>query len=294
MSSLMRRLRTTGRAAWITVALVVATAGVTTSAVAAVGPATPGPPSSIAARPAASSGLIRPGARLFVTGGYRCAANFVLTDGVHRYLGTASHCFRQDNSEEASECKHASHHLPESVGIQLTDGGRTTGTVVYTSSTAMRRAGVTDENMCMDNDFALIVLSDRDMKRTDPSVPVFGGPTGIRPRSEALGRDEVVHSFQRGVLRTGIRCSADTFASHHVAGMHSIQGDSGSPVLDPAGRAVGIVAAANDSVTDISNLEYVLNYANTVGGFRGALRLVGGSAVRTSPVAPPTAQVQEC
>ena len=58
------------------------------------------------------------------------------------------------------------------------EGARRKGKIVYSSWIAMQRAGEANGEACAYNDFALIKLRQRDVKRVNPSIPVFGGPRG--------------------------------------------------------------------------------------------------------------------
>src|SRR3712207_8612355 len=44
---------------------------------------------------------------------------------------------------------------------------------------AMDRLGTTDANTCAYNDFALVQVDAADVGKVNPSIPFWGGPTGI-------------------------------------------------------------------------------------------------------------------
>ncbi len=44
----------------------------------------------------------------------------------------------------------------------------------------MQGRGETDADTCQYNDFALVKLAAADVAEVNPSVPKFGGPTGLR------------------------------------------------------------------------------------------------------------------
>ncbi len=264
--------RTPGRAAWfaLALALVAATLGGTASAVAA-------PPSG-------TPGVIAPGALISV-GGFDCTTNFVFTNGPTWFLGTASHCFwPDDNITDAGQCSHGAMALGTPVDIALTDGTTTTGRVAYISGRTMREHGVcevrSDQNTDLSdgNDFALVELEMDDVRRTDPTVPRFGGPMGVRTTTSPLGRNEPVYSYQGEFgAKAGYRNEADDSAFRYVH-LPSVIGNSGSGLLDAQGRAVGVICDVDTKdgyFTYVADMQRVLDYASTYGGL-GPIQIVPG------------------
>ena len=66
----------------------------------------------------------------------------------------------------------------------------------------MRALGTTDANTCAYNDFALVKVSAADKGKVNPSIPFWGGPTGIDTDGTAAG--DRVWSYGNSSLRAGI------------------------------------------------------------------------------------------
>ena len=79
-------------------------------------------------------------------------------------------------------------------------GAQHPGTLAYNSWLTMQSRGEKDESTCRYNDFALVRLDPADVPNVDPSVPGFGGPTGVGE----VGRLEPVFSFGSSQLRGDI------------------------------------------------------------------------------------------
>ena len=69
-------------------------------------------------------------------------------------------------------------------GATLATAGTTLGhgTLAYSSWRTMRSVGTTDNNTCAANDFALVRVDAADAGKVNPTVPFWGGPTGLRLR----------------------------------------------------------------------------------------------------------------
>ena len=240
-------------------------------AVLAIGAATGGAtaaPSPANKRPAfasAASATVFPGVQT-VTGAAQCTANFVFTDGTGAvYLGQSAHCASTSGPTETNGCLAGSLPLGTRVAV---DGASRPGVLVYSSWLAMQKAKEKDPDTCEYNDFALIRLDPADIGRTNPSVPVFGGPVGLDTDGTSVG--ERVVSYGNSSLRLGLSSTSpkrgvslgDAFGgwSHTVyTATPGISGDSGSGVMDGAGRAVGTLSTVavlpypgSNGVSDLS------------------------------------------
>ena len=197
---------------------------------------------------AADRATVTPGVQT-VTGGSQCTANFVFTDGTGAvYLGQSAHCAGTGGATETNGCIAGS--LP--VGTPVSVGGAARpGKLVYSSWLAMQAVKEKDGNTCEYNDFALVRLDPADVGRTNPSVPVFGGPVGLDTDGTSVG--EQVVSYGSSSLRLGLEDTSpkrgvslgDAFGgwSHTVyTATPGIPGDSGSGVLDASGRAIGTLS----------------------------------------------------
>ncbi len=72
--------------------------------------------------------------------------------------------------------------------------------MVYNSWLAMQQAGETDEETCAYNDLALVKLDPSDVGKINPSIPDFGGPTGVGQS----GPGKQVYTYGNSSLRAGI------------------------------------------------------------------------------------------
>src|SRR4051812_34891236 len=145
----------------------------------------------------ASSAAVHPGVMTF-TDGAQCTANFIFSDGSDVYIGQAAHCSGTGGSTETNGCDSAS--LPE--GTQVTvDGASQPGTMVYNSWVRMQARGETDPDTCQYNDLALVKLAPADAANVNPSVPFWGGPTGL---TDTVSGNAKVLSYGNSILRAGI------------------------------------------------------------------------------------------
>src|SRR5256714_14466825 len=124
----------------------------------------------------ASSATVHPGVQTFTDGG-QCTANFVYYDGSgNEYIGQAAHCSGTGGNTATDGCTSGS--LPTGTPVDVT-GASKPGTMVYNSWLTMQQLGETDANTCQYNDLALIKLDPADVSKVNPSIPFWGGPTGV-------------------------------------------------------------------------------------------------------------------
>ena len=213
------------------------------AAAAVIGPAAQADPAPFASADAPG---VRPGALLRVDGGF-CTLGFLLTgsDG-HRYMTTAGHCALPDPKGDTVFAPGAQ---PEAV----VDGQRI-GSVVYAVQNDRR-------------DIALVRLDAGVV--ADPAVLHFGGPTALYTEHSAepvtlrhVGNGVFVGALwnaafagigERDVRLVSARTAvaADTLSAYEVLAMGAASvGDSGSPVLDDQGRAVGVLINVARTGTD--------------------------------------------
>jgi hypothetical protein len=220
----------------------------------------------------AATGPIHPGVQTF-TGGAQCTANFIFEDAGSTYIGQAAHCSGTGAATDTNGCTAGS--LPLNTPVTVT-GASQPGTMVYNSWIAMQAAGETSPDTCAYNDLALVKLDSADVGKVDPSVPGFGGPTGVG--SAAMGG--TVYSYGNSSLRQGITLlSPKQGLVVEVAGggwtrtvytvTPGIPGDSGSGFLNATGQAIGVLSTVAVLPLPLSNgvgdLARELAYAGTHG-----------------------------
>jgi hypothetical protein len=217
------------------------------------------------------------------TDGAQCTANFVFSDASDVYLGQAAHCSGTGAATDTNGCDSGS--LP--LGTPVDIDGVATGTLVYNSWITMQANGETDPDACAYNDLALIKIDPADVAKVNPTVPKWGGPTGVGP-SVASGN---VYSYGNSSLRLGIsQLSPKTGTSVGTAGngwsttvytvTPGIPGDSGSGFLDAQGRAFGVLSTVAIAPLAASNgvgsLQLELSYLRSHTSFTG-VQLVNGT-----------------
>lgn len=166
--------------------------------------------------PAPAAGEIGPGR--FMSAPEGCTMNFVFTDGNRLFVGTAGHC---------------SHTVGERASAP---GIGEFGTIVY------RRLEGND-------DFALIRIDASKEANVDPTVPRWGGPSGVTvPADTLIGDPIALYGWGTGFsiiepTRSRAGLLAADGAQHYVAELPAVFGDSGGPIVHiPTGKALGIVS----------------------------------------------------
>ena len=194
----------------------------------------------------AKTATVHPGVQVF-TNGAQCTANFIFQEGTSVFLGQAAHCSGTGEATETDGCTSGS--LPLGTPVEVT-GASKPGTLVYSSWPAMQAAGETDPDTCAYNDFALIRIDPADVDKVNPSVPGFGGPTGV---GSPGGLGSTVYSYGNSSLRGGVTKlspkqgivvqSEGSGWSHIVVTLTpGIPGDSGSGFLNGSGAAFGVLS----------------------------------------------------
>jgi hypothetical protein len=222
----------------------------------------------------AATAAIHPGVQTF-TAGAQCTANFVFFSGTTVYIGQAAHCSGTGASTETNGC--TSHSLP--IGTPVDVGGVATGTLAYNSWINMQVTGESNPDVCAYNDLALIRLSPADAAKVNPSIPFWGGPTGL---GGATAAGDKLYSYGNSSLLPGpspispIRAislgDAGNGWSHTVYGVRpGIPGDSGSAFLNASGKANGVLStvaiaplAGSNGVGDIAHELAYLNSHTTL------------------------------
>jgi hypothetical protein len=242
----------------------------------------------------ADSAEIHPGVQMY-TEGAQCTANFVFSDAAGDvFVGYAAHCAGLGEATDTSGCGQDSVPLGTKVtfneGGSLVDEGTVvgSGTLAYSSWITMNQLGTTDANTCAYNDLALVKVDDADLGKVNPSIPFWGGPTGIDTDGTAAG--DRVWSYGNSSLRGGVTLlSPKTGISLGDAGGWShplytvtpgVPGDSGSAFVSADGKAVGTLSTLGLAPLPLSNnigdLGKELAFAQQHSGLAG-LTLVEGT-----------------
>ncbi len=242
----------------------------TAAAIAALAPAT------ASAWAPADEATVHPGVMTFTDGG-QCTSNFVYTDESGVYLGQAAHCSATGDATETNGCDSGS--LPVGTPVEI-DGASRPGTMVYNSWLTMQAKGERDPNRCDFNDLALVKVDPADVANVNPSVPGFGGPTGVG------GADvgETVYSYGNSSLRGGVTklsprqgkvvaTEGNGWSRTVYTASPGLPGDSGSGFLNGTGQAIGVLSTLQIFPTAGSNgigdLGRELNYMRANSAFSG-------------------------
>jgi hypothetical protein len=243
----------------------------------------------------AATAKIHPGTMMY-TKGAQCTANFVFTDRRGRvYVGYAAHCAGTGSASDTDGCSTPS--LPLGTAVRFAEDGNpgadgTTvgrGRLAYSSWLTMRRLHTRSANVCGYNDLALVRVAAGSVAKVSPSMPFWGGPTGID--SEGTSAGDRVYSYGNTSLRAGLTAlspklglSLGDDAGHWTRTVYTatpgIPGDSGSGFLDAHGRALGVLStitlAPLAGSNGVGDLYRELRFAQRHSGISG-LRLVRGT-----------------
>jgi hypothetical protein len=203
------------------------------------------PPVASAWAPAGQA-TVHPGVQVF-TEGAQCTANFVFEESADVYLGQAAHCSGTGVQTKTDGCMSGS--LPLGTPVQISGASRR-GTLVYNSWLTMQAKGEGDPDACAFNDLALIRIDPADVAAVNPSVPGFGGPTGI---GSVSGLGSTVYSYGNSELRGGVtklspkqgilvQNEGSGWSQDVLTATPGVPGDSGSGFLNETGAAIGVLS----------------------------------------------------
>jgi hypothetical protein len=220
-------------------------------------------PSASAWAPAATAS-IHPGVQTFTQGG-QCTSNFIFQSGSNVYIGQAAHCSGTGGNTATDGCTSGS--LPVGTKVDVT-GASKQGTMVYNSWLTMQGLHEGNPDTCAYNDLALIQLDPSDVANVNPSVPGFGGPTGVAEAPTSAGA--TVYTYGNSELRGGVtklspkqgvvvQQQGNGWSRDVYTATPGIPGDSGSGFLDSSGNAIGVLStvqiaplAGSNGVGDIA------------------------------------------
>lgn len=223
----------------------------------------------------ASQATIKPGVQTDTAGG-QCTANFVYTSGSDVFIGQAAHCAGTGEATDTDGCLAGS--LPVGTPVEI-DGADHPGTLAYSSWLTMQATGETDPDACAYNDMALVRIHPDDVDKVNPSIPHWGGPTGVD--QDGVAALDRVYSYGNSSLRfgitllspkTGVSLGTDPSGWTHpiYTVTPGIPGDSGSAVVGPNGEALGILSTLalaplvlSNNATDVG---MAVDYMHSHGG----------------------------
>ncbi|MDP1819490.1 MAG: hypothetical protein Q8K58_06290 [Acidimicrobiales bacterium] len=205
----------------------------------------------------------------------QCSTNFVFFQGAEVFIGQAAHCTGLGEVTDTNGCDAGS--LPLGTPIVI-EGASQPGTLAYSSWLAMQEADEKDPNACAFNDFALVRLHPDDRSRVNPTMPHWGGPTGVNwSGTRALS---AVYSYGSSPLRQGLTVlspkAGPSLGSTGGGWTHlvytltpGIPGDSGSGMLDATGKASGVLSTLGITPLPATNyftdMNLALGYADEHG-----------------------------
>ena len=231
----------------------------------------------------AASASIHPGVIVSIAR-VECAAGFVLAQRHQVYVAVPASCSGVSGGNPTDGCSEA--QVPLGFNKVQIDGARHYGTLVYSSFVRMESTDRGGPNMCANNSLSLVQLDRRDIPRTNPSIPVAGGPTGVSTAQPAMP-DQLL------VLLDGAPANAQATTTTAGGWAHGMYVDGevnnlsvGSPALDSDGKALGMVsyvpAQGGPGETTVTDLGRELRALRHTPGFHH-VHLVTG----TQDYAPP-------
>jgi trypsin-like peptidase len=261
--------------------------------VACAGLAAAGPAAAAPTWAPAATAPVHPGVQTLTNGG-QCTSNFVFYDASNNvYIGQAAHCAGTGGNTETNGCSAGT--LPTGTAVTV-DGASKPGTMVYSSWVTMQSGGEADADTCQYNDLAIVKLDPADYAKVNPTIPFWGGPTGL---TDTVAQGDKVLSYGNSSLRFGISqlspkeglsLGQDSGGWNHTVYTVTpgIPGDSGSAFVDRQGRAFGVLSTlqiaplpAGNGVGDVSR---ELTYMRSHGG--PDLALAQGTEAFRGPLLP--------
>jgi len=229
----------------------------------------------------ARSATIHPGVSVQVGNSPVCRAGFVLTDGTHVFIAIPASCSGTGPADN-SKCDVGQ----DPVGTPVTiAGAKHKGSLVYSSITQMELRSQRSVNRCTYNDLALVRVDRRDIARTNPSVPIPGGPTGVSKTAPAapaqLSVFTVTSNTAEALQTTGRGWSHSLMVAAALSST-----DIGAPVLTNKGQGLGMVSGVPtaNGTTVVSDLYREIRYLHTVSRFADVH--VAKGTVKFSPGLP--------
>ena len=223
----------------------------------------------------ASKATVHPGVSVTMAQ-VQCRVGFVLTDGVNAYLAVPAACSGVSDGQPIDGCSAAQAPRGTLASVQ---GARYKARLVYSSFTTMAARGVKNSDECAMNGLSLLKLDRRDIRRTSPTLPVVGGPTGVDTTAPSQGASLTL------ILNTPAQAVAmqngNSGWSHTVFPETALTSlDVGAPVVDAHGRALGMVSQVQQAPGGpavVADLGREIRFLHGVAGFRRVRLVLGGA-----------------
>ena len=212
----------------------------------------------------AKSASIHPGVSVQAGNSPACRAGFILTDGTHAFIAIPSSCSGVGPVDN-SKCDAGQDPIGLPVTIQ---GAKHKGLLVYSSITTMELRSQRATNRCTYNDLSLVRIDRRDIKRTNPSVPVLGGPTGVS-KAQPAAPDQLSVYASAPSNAQAINTSGGGWSHAIMVDGAVASGDLGGPVLTAKGQALGMVSGVPtaNGRTLVNDFHREIRYLGTVKKF---------------------------
>jgi hypothetical protein len=186
----------------------------------------------------AKSATIHPGVSVEVGNSPVCRAGFILTDDTHAFIAIPASCAGTGPMDN-SKCDVGQDPIGTPATIQ---GAKYPGKFVYSALVAMvLRAQTHKVNRCTYNDLALVRIDNRDIKRTNPSVPSLGGPTGVSQDAPEFPDQLSVYALMASPAEA-LQTNAGGWSHSMMVDAPLSATDIGAPVLTAKGQALGMVS----------------------------------------------------
>jgi len=205
------------------------------------------------------AGGIRPGSQMLIEladgGTAGCTANFIWRDSEQLYIGAAGHCFLGEGPADSRAARQHEEGTDTNQRIDAvkvcadcTFGGATgllvqgpvieLGDVVY----ARQTSPVEDDDGGVGHDFGLVEIKPDQEEAVDPSMPEFGGPTGVSDAAVPAGTP--INQYGAGIGNGEVYPTQGSNGSSlgdggtdndaWFAALRATPGDSGSPIQSSA------------------------------------------------------------
>ena len=211
----------------------------------------------------AQTATVRPGVKVTMAG-VSCRAGFIFTDGTRAYIALPASC---SGAGPVDNSKCDAGQDPYGLPVMIT-GAKHKGTLVYSSITTMELRGQKAVNRCANNSLSLVRIDRRDIKRTNPSVPALGGPTGVS-KDQPAAPDQLSLYVAAPTNAQAINTTAGGWSHSMMVDGPVVDTDIGAPVLTGKGQAIGMVTGVptSEGQTLVADLHREIHYLHTLKKF---------------------------